>query len=302
VPQFDVTPASALYPPEVVAAALTRISAQGLWLLLSLDRYGWRVEYDAIRVVLAGTPVDDGGFYRQHAPLLALGHHFALTDKLWRLVYGMRAHRAGREFLNVADGYLTGGYKYHAKLAELQKITAHEWATLLSIPSEAEIRANLAATGAGEDDVGAYLHFAAHLPPLLVTNMQELNQYVGEEPTIAGPRDTTLSLRALDGQHRHGAPIVYHESSPTETGWEAIDARTADDHRGDTVGIVALPPDENGAALINLVKYDAEMIDGLKNASAAVAELVSRLVKAHLLYIEPRLVHDPLATLGDYDL
>jgi hypothetical protein len=65
---------------------------------------------------------------------------------------------------------------------------------------------------------------------------------------------------------------------------------------------VTLPPDEHAAALINLVKYDTEMIDGLKNASAGVAELVSRLVKAHLLYLAPGLVADPLATLGDYDL
>lgn len=300
--QFDVTPASDLYPPDAVADALTRISPQGLWLLLSLDRYGWRVEYDAIRIVLAGATIDDGGHYRQHAPLLTLGHLFALTDKLWRLVYGMRAHRAGREFLNVEDGYLTAGYKYHLKLAELQKMSEDEWATLLSIPSENEIRANLATTGGSEDDVAAYLGFAARLPALLVTNMRELNQYVGEEATITGPRDKTHSLRSLDGQHRHGAPIVYHDCSPTETGWTAVDTRTAQDHRGDTVGIVMLPPDESGAALINLVKYDAEMIDGLKNASAAVAELVSRLVKAHLLYLAPGLVDDPLAALGDYDL
>jgi hypothetical protein len=95
IAHFDLTPASTLYPPEAIAATLESISPQGLWLLLSLDQYGWRVEYDAIRIVLGGAPTDDGGHYRQHAPLLALGHHFALTDKLWRLVYGMRAHRAG---------------------------------------------------------------------------------------------------------------------------------------------------------------------------------------------------------------
>ena len=47
------------------------------------------------------------------APLLAFGHLFALTDKLWRLVYAMRSHREGREFLNLADGYLAAGYKFH---------------------------------------------------------------------------------------------------------------------------------------------------------------------------------------------
>src|SRR4051794_17090311 len=96
---FDVTPVTTMYSAEVLNAALARISPQALWLLLSLDRYGWRIEYDAIRVVLANEPSDGATHYRQHAPLLALGHHFAMTDKLWRLVYGMRAHRADREFL-----------------------------------------------------------------------------------------------------------------------------------------------------------------------------------------------------------
>ena len=292
---------TALYPADAVEAALGRISSQGLWLLLSLDQYGWRAEYDAIRVVLDGRPAD-AEHYAKHAPLMALGHLFALTDKLWRLVYGMRAHRAGREFLNVEDGYLTGGYKFHKKLAELQTITEEEWATLLSLPSETEIRVRLVAVGASEDDIATRIGFAKELPRLLATNMRELNQYVGEEETITGPRETTYSLRGLDGQYRHGAPIVYHETSPTDTGWRAVDERTADDNRGDTVGVVMLPPDDDGAALINLVKYDSEMIDGLKNASATVAALVSRLTRAHLMYLAPGLVTDPLVTVADYDI
>lgn len=299
---FDVTPVSGLYPVEVLNAALERISSQALWLLLSLDQYGWRVEYDAMRVLLAGKPENGEGYYRQHAPMLALGHHFALTDKLWRLVYGMRAHRAGREFLNTEDGYLAGGYKFHRKLAELMAITPEEWTTLLSIPPDEEIREKVLANGGSADDADAYVYFASHLPALLVTNMQELNQYVGEDPTVTGPRDTTMSLRGMDGQHRHGAPVVYHETSPTESVWTAVDERTAEDHRGDTVGLVVLPPDDEGRALINLFKYDAEMIEGLMNASAHVAELVSRLVDAHLLYVDPRLLEDPLAQLGDYEL
>lgn len=299
---LKVTAATALYPAEAVAEALERISSQGLWLLLSLDTYGWRAEYDTIRVILGGAPADGGGQYTKHAPLLALGLLFALTDKLWRVVYGMRAHRAGREFLNVEDGYLTSGYKFHLKLAELQEITEGEWASLLSIPSEDAIRSHLTAPGVSDGEIAARLDFALTLPRLLATNMLELNQYVGDEETITGPRDTTHSLRALDGQHRHGAPVVYHECSPTDSGWTAVDARSADDHRDDTVGVVMLPPDEDGAALINLVKYDEEMTAGLRNASATVAALVRRLVRAHLLYLASGLVNDPLAAVVDYDV
>ena len=118
---LELTKATRVYAPEAVAAALERISAQGLWLLLSLDRYGWRAEYDVIRVLLDARPGGEEGHFEEHSVLMSIGHLFALTDKLWRLVYGVRANRAGREFLNVEDGYLTAGYKFHRKHVPRQK-------------------------------------------------------------------------------------------------------------------------------------------------------------------------------------
>ena len=132
--------------------------------------------------------------------------------------------------------------------------------------------------------------------------MREIRQYVGEDEAVAGPRESTHSLRALDGQYRHGAPVVYHTCSPTQTGWVAVDVRTAEDQRGDTVGVVMLPPDEHGVALISLVKHDDDMKTGLKNSSATLAAFVHRLVRAHLLFLSPGLVEDPLAAIADYDV
>lgn len=298
---LELTPATTLYPAPAIATALERISDQGLWLLLSLDQYGWRAEYDAIRVIL-DAPAPTGSRYADHAPLYAIGHLFALTDKLWRLIYGMTAHRAGREFLNEEDGYLAKGYKFHKKLERLQLIDENEWRTLLSIPSADEIRTHLETAGATDDDVQVRQNFAIELPGLLVANMRELNQWVAQEQTIAGPKDETDSLRAIDGQYRHGAPALYHDCSPTDADWVAVDERTAADHHGDTIGVVMGPPDASGAALINHVKYDAEMTEGLKGASATLAGLVVRLVRAQLLYLAPGLVSDKLASVADYDL
>jgi hypothetical protein len=296
--RVELTQATKRYPPDAVAAALDRISSQGLWLLLSLDTYGWRAEYDAIRAVLDAQPGDEATHYAEHAPLLAFGHLFALTDKLWRLIYGIRAHRAGREFLNVGDGYLTAGYKFHKKLEQLQAVSVEEWEQLLGIPGEATIRAHLAEMDADDAEINSRVALAASLPELLATNMRELNQYVECRPAIAGPRDTTATLRELDGQYRHGAPVVYHDCSPTLSNWVAIDERAADDNRRDTVGLLMSPPDDDRAALIPLVKYDDEMTAGLRNVSTAMAALVHRLVKAQLLYLSPGLVEDPLAVIA----
>jgi hypothetical protein len=66
----DLTGATDAYPAEAVASALTKISPQGLWLLLSLDHYGWRAEYDLIGHLL--TKEEEGhGHSAEHAPYLA---------------------------------------------------------------------------------------------------------------------------------------------------------------------------------------------------------------------------------------
>jgi hypothetical protein len=297
--KYEVTPATGPYPADAVAAALERISSQGLWLLLSLDRYGWRAEYDAIRVMVSAR-IERYEHFAEHGPLIAAGHVFALVDKVWRLVYGMRALRAGREFLNKTDGYLAGGYKQDRKLKQLAEITADEWRELLDPPSEEAIREHLGAGGAPDDEVAARVEYAAALPTLIATNMRELQTFFEQEEATTGPRAKAFSLRELDSRHRHGAPVVYHDCSPTETEWIAVYEPREGDHRGDTVGVVMLPPDERGAAFISLFKHDDEMRQGLLNTSETLAGLVRRLARAQLLALAPGLVDDPLAAVADY--
>jgi hypothetical protein len=74
VADLELTTATRLYAPEAVAAALERISAQGLWLLLSLDRDGWRAEYDAIRLLLDARPGGEEGHFEEHSVLMSIGH------------------------------------------------------------------------------------------------------------------------------------------------------------------------------------------------------------------------------------
>jgi len=299
VDEYDETRGTTLYPRAAVEEAATRISSQGLWLLLSLDHYGWRAEYDAIRALLA-VRGEEPSHVGEHAPLAALGHLFALVDKLWRLVYGIRAHRAGREFLSKDDGYLAGGYKLHPKLRQLADIDPDEWSALLGVPSPDMIRDHLGASGEPSEEIAIRIAFAKELPALIATNMSELLQYFERQETTTGPVPTTFSLRQFDDRHRHGAPVVYHDCSPADVGWVSVRHREGD-HRSDTVGVVMTPPDEEGRAYIGLFKHDAEMVNGLLNASSILAALVRRLARAYLAVLAAGLV-DPLASVADYDV
>lgn len=298
--EYDVTRATTFYPQAAVEEALGKISTQGLWLLLSIDHYGWRAEYDAIRVTLAAG-IDGHGHYAEHAPLVALGQMFAFVDKLWRLVYGIRAHRDGGEFLNAVDGYLAPGYKLDKKLEQLETIPAEEWKEILGVPTDEVIFEHMAAAGATADDIARRLTFAREIPGLIATNMREAQQFFKQDETTIGPRPNTYSVRELDGQYRHGAPVLYHDCSPTDTGWRAVDERGPDDHRGDTIGIVMTPPDADGAAFVSLFKHDAEMRTALLNTSTTFAVLVRRLARAHLLALSPTIIDDPLAAVADYE-
>lgn len=295
----EVTQATTLYPAEAVSVATGRISSQGLWLLLSLDQYGWRVEHDAIRVVLAAR-IEGHGHFEEHAPLVATGHLFALIDKLWRLLYGIRAHRAGREFLNTEDGYLTAGYKLEKKLKQLEAITADEWRELLGIPAADVIRSQMVSQAATDDEITLRVGFAKDLPRLIETNMHEIQGFFAKQDAAGGPAPKTYSLRELESRHRHGAPVVYHDCSPTDAAWVAVDRRQDGDHRGDTIGLVLLPPDASGAAFIGLFKHDVGMREALIKTSETLAVLVRRLARAHLLALAPGLIDDPLAAVADY--
>lgn len=251
----EVTAATELYPRVAIDAALGRVSSQGLWLLFSLDQYGWRAEFDAIRV-LVGARIERLPRFGEHAALLALGQLFASVDKLWRLVYAVRANRAGRDFLSDVDGYLRSGYKVDRRLKELEQISGAEWAALLVTPGERAIRDHLAAVGATATEIDARVAFAAELPALVETNVRELQRYFEQGAARSGPLDRMPSLRDVDNRHRHGAPVVYHDCSPTDVGWIDAGDPQPDVGTGDTTGVIVTPPADDGAAFISLFAHD----------------------------------------------
>lgn len=290
------------YPADALEDALRHISSQGLWLLLSLDQYGWRAEIDVIRRLVGSDGVPDpGDRINEHAPLVAVGQMFALVDKLWRLIYAIRAHRAGREFLNAEDGYLAGGYKLHKKIDQLRSITVDEWRELLAVPPEADIAGHMATVGATSEELANRITFARELPGLLATNMTELAGMFDRDETIAGPRDMSFSLRELDDQYRHGAPVVYLDCSPSTSRWIGVLPDTGDTP-DELVGMIMMPPDQNGAAFIARVACDVEMAQGLLRTATNLGALVRRLARAHLVALSPGLIDDPLAAVADYRL
>lgn len=123
-----------------------------------------------IRLLLRGT--SEPGRSEQHRPLAAVGQMFAIVDKLWRMAYAIRAHRAGKEFLNEEDGYLAGGYDLKKKIEQLAAISEDEWRALLDVPSEEVIREQLDAADASPTQIAERLDYAARLPGMISTLMR----------------------------------------------------------------------------------------------------------------------------------
>jgi hypothetical protein len=133
------------------------------------------------------------------------------------------------------------------------------------------------------------------------TRRARVGRFFATEATVIGPSPRTFSLRELDGQYRHGAPVVYMDCSPTDVEWRGVvpgEALPADV----LVGIVMLPPpDEAGPAYIARVEYGPPMASALLSTSEVLADLIHRLVRACLLNLAPGLA-DPLSVVADDDM
>src|SRR4051812_9812710 len=95
LPELPATPQTTFYSAEMLALGLERFEREGLWLLLSLHHYGWRAHADmAAFLVSDADPLDLGEHHLEHRAMAGLEELFLLLDQLWRLIAGIRSHRA----------------------------------------------------------------------------------------------------------------------------------------------------------------------------------------------------------------
>lgn len=293
----EPTPTTTLYSRDELETALARgVSSQALWLLISLEEYGWRTEVDMISRLLH--PADHQSPHADaHSRLLAYGLLFAGVDKLWRLTAGVKALRAGGEFLNETDGYLRHGGRLAESLEWLTAISEAEWAEIVRAPDASTILRVLTDRSASGARVVEMTAFAEQLPAELCRFAQELRDVTfAKSPAQSLARATTFDMRELDNRLRHGAPVIYHECSPTDAGWRPAVSGETDIE--ETVGIIMSPPPlEGGPAYITLFKTDAEMDQGLMDDAVKFGEVLRRIAAGVLADLG---LGDPLAALADF--
>jgi hypothetical protein len=118
LPELPPTPRTQLYNAQVLERGLETFEREGLWLLLSLQHYGYRAHADVAAVLVGNAEAailgdDFGDHLREHRAMPGLEELFLALDQLWRLIAGIRSHRDG-------DGFLAGYRRHGDNIAALK--------------------------------------------------------------------------------------------------------------------------------------------------------------------------------------
>jgi hypothetical protein len=293
---LGITRQTTLYSKAAIEAGLEQFPSQALWLLFSLDHYGWRAQADTAYRLLSGLPRDPADLELhliEHAVMEALDQLFKAVDKIWRVVAGIRAHREGKSFLDPDVGYCAYGGDVAKKFSQLAELTPADWGGLLRVPSDDTISQLLAEQGGEAEEIASRVAFAHELPALCATNMAEIGSFFRRPPTGHPQRETGASLRDLNNTYRHGDRLLYEDCSPTDSGWIAANLpqsqdptyglRTEELSRFGTVSVLIDPPDGMGQAFIGSMPYDEATRESLLNALSHLSTLLHRLVLAFLV-------------------
>jgi hypothetical protein len=281
---------------------LDALESQAVWLLLSLDHYGWRAHVDMAHLLVgdaAAEPVDDVNSHNlEHRVMGAVEELFLLLDQLWRTVKGISAHRSGGRFL---EGYCARGRDLAAEIEELKTLDTDGWADLLRLPTEQEVSERFGPPNGTSEDAAWLAEYRAEVLRLCVVNIEEISAFF-ERPASPMPGFDRTGLRDTNNAYRHGSRILYEDCSPTASGWvvgnpdapEGVLLSKADAEaagRDLVVNVLQALPDEAGRAHLAAVpmtsQWGVSLIDGMANLSVLLRRLVRSFVFAEALGIRP---------------
>ena len=294
LPELPATPRTALYIPELLERGLEKFEREGLWLLLSLHHYGWRAHADmAAALVEADDPLglgpDLAEHHREHRAMAALEEMFLLLDQLWRVISGIKSHRAGDGFL---AGYRRHGGDISAEFRALQALAEDDWRDLLAIPRDDDLARVLEERdAAGAEELEKARLLAADVVATAVKNMHEIGVFFVRTDHVAGGQ--ARSLRDINNAYRHGTQIVYEDCSPEEIPWRAANPEEAagmlvaagevdELARAETVNVLLEGPDEEGHARFASMPRTAEVNESLVVSMRHLSVLLFRLVASFI--------------------
>lgn len=268
---------------------LERFEREGLWLLLSLQHYGWRAHADiAALLVCDADPLDVGEHHFEHRAMAALEELFLLLDQIWRVMSGIDSHRAGNHFL---VGYRRFGRDIATEFATLRAMTEDDWRQVFGIPADDELPTVLAERGAAAD-LDTARELRDDVLTTTVRNMEEVASFFFRTDPVEGRQGR--SLRDINNAYRHGTQVVYEDTSPEEIPWRAANpeheqgmlvAATDVDTlaRDDTVNVLLEGPDEDGHARFASVPRSAEVHESLIASMRHLSILLWRVVTSFLV-------------------
>lgn len=304
------TPRTELYLPTFLDDALEVFPEQTLWLLLSLDHYSWRAHADTAFLLLGTVKTGDADpalHHLDHRLLAGVEELFLVLDQLWRIIAGIRAHRAGNDFL---EAYCVKDSNMEAKFRDLKALGEAEWKELLYVPDDATIQSELLNHGGTKDEIErlqAKAHAVVSLAPL---NVHEILDFF-ESPGSSVSGQQGYGIRTMINKYRHGTRVLYEDCSPTTAGWTVtnpVDGRgptsplsdLGPEARKDTTNVLIQPPDSDGRAYVGSIGLDEAMRGSIVDSVATLSLWLKRLVRAFLT-AEPLRQSWCLASLEDYE-
>jgi hypothetical protein len=295
LPELPATPRTQLYNAEALERGLETFEREGLWLLLSLQHYGYRAHADLAALLVGDTQADDlgddfGEHHREHRAMAGLEELFLALDQLWRLISGIKSHRDGEGFL---AGYRRHGDNIANEFAALQALTEDDWREILGIPPEEQLDYQLRERGVNDPNDLAHAHeLAADVLATCVRNMQEVGVFFVRTDPIAGLAGR--SLRDINNAYRHGTQVVYEDCSPEEIPWRAANPEEAQGMlvaadevdelaRAEIVNVLLEGPDEEGHARFASMPRNRETNDSLVESMRHLSVLMFRIVSSFLV-------------------
>jgi hypothetical protein len=213
---------------------------------------------------------------------------FLLVDQLWRMISGIRAHRARDGFL---AGYRRFGNNVAAEVDALRALTADDWRVIFGMPTDEELPAVLAERGAA-GDLETARELRDDVLQTTLRNMEELGVFFVRTDPVAGQHGS--SLRDINNAYRHGTQIVYEDTSPEEIPWRA--ANPAEAHgmlvaagevdelaRRETVSVLIEGPDDEGHARFASMPRSAEVNESLVVSMRHLSVLLWRIVTSFIV-------------------
>jgi hypothetical protein len=295
------TPRTEHYSPELLSKVLERLEPQAVWLVLSMDHYGWRSHVDLAHHLVGDEPSEGGdlvGHHLEHRVMAGIEELFLLLDQLWRMVRGISAHRGGGRFL---EGYCARGHDLAAEVEALRSLEAAQWEDLLRLPTEPEIRERFGPPHGSSEDADWFVAYRSEVLRLCVLNVEEVCAFF-ERPESPMPGFDRTGLRDTNNAYRHGTRILYEDCSPTLSGWVVGNPETRQGlllgraeaeatGREQVVNVLQALPDESGRAHLAAVPLDVgwrqSLIDGMANLSVLLRRLARSFLVAEALGIRP---------------